>query len=206
MTSTDPTGAADRIDRARSAGRSARRRLVGADRVAATASIRDRLLDLVELQGGTDERTASVALYAPVDGEVDVSAIAPALRERGMTVSLPTVGSDEADIHFRDWRPGDRLVRGQFGVLEPPQDGRCPRTASELDVVVAPCTAVDEAGTRVGFGGGYYDRALGSASPRPAVVVVAFEAQVSRDPLPRRPWDVPADVVLTDARTFRPRD
>ncbi|MEI2699477.1 MAG: hypothetical protein V9E94_14480 [Microthrixaceae bacterium] len=74
---------------ARSAGRSARRRLVGADRVAATASIRDRLLDLVELQGGTDERTASVALYTPVDGEVDVSAITPALRERGMDGVAP---------------------------------------------------------------------------------------------------------------------
>ncbi|MEI2699476.1 MAG: 5-formyltetrahydrofolate cyclo-ligase [Microthrixaceae bacterium] len=76
-----------------------------------------------------------------------------------------------------------------------------------LDVVVAPCTAVDEAGTRVGFGGGYYDRALGSASPRPAVVVVAFEAQVSpgsaaasrRGTSPPM-WSSPI------ARTFRPRD
>ena len=45
------------------------------------------------------------------------------------------------------------------------------RSADALDVVVVPCVAVDLAGNRLGFGAGYYDRALSDrvGAPRPSV-------------------------------------
>lgn len=105
---------------------------------------------------------------------------------------------------FREWRADDVLVPGAFGIEEPPDDGRGAVSADALSVVVAPCVAVDRAGTRVGFGAGYYDRALAEPDRRPEVVVAAFDVQVLADELPRRPWDVPADVVVTERRTWRP--
>jgi len=219
MTGTDP------IATARAAGRGARRALSEAERTAATAAICNELLRLDELGPhwvGVSE-VPLVGLYMAIDGEVDVAAVAGPLRERGWTICLPVVTDDDVlrfrEWHVEEWRSregseGSGLTTGRFGIPEPragggdgsPTAGGDPSglDPSGLAVVVAPCTAVDADGTRVGFGGGFYDRALGPAEPRPLVVVVAFDVQMSAVPLPRRAWDVPADVVVTDRGTYFP--
>ena len=69
-------------------------------------------------------------------------------------------------------------------------------------MVVVPCVAVDPSGNRLGFGAGYYDRAL--AGPSPVIRLgVAFEVQVV-DRIEPAPWDVPLDVVVTESRVIRP--
>ena len=122
---------------------------------------------------------------------------------------MPAVVGDS--LVFREWRDGDRLVPGRFGIPEPPDDGRDTIDAAGLAVVVVPCVAVDKHGTRVGSGFGYYDRALADGSDagptrprRPVVVAAAFEVQVVGE-LPVRAWDVPADVVVTERRTILTR-
>ncbi len=108
-------------------------------------------------------------------------------------------------MSFRAWDPGEPTVPNRFGIEEPPADGRGDLAASALDVVVLPCTAVDRCGRRLGFGAGYYDRALADAGDGrgPLVVCVAFDVQVVGE-LPVRPWDVPADVVVTETGVRRP--
>jgi len=142
------------------------------------------------------DRRASptVALSVPVDGEIDVTATAADLRSDGWTVALPAVLSDR-DMEFREWTADGVLVRGRFRVLEP-VDG----PALRPDVVVVPCVAVDDQGNRLGFGKGFYDRALG-ALPRPVAVGVVFDEQVVAA-VPAEPWDVPLDAVVTPTRVI----
>jgi 5-formyltetrahydrofolate cyclo-ligase len=74
-----------------------------------------------------------------------------------------------------------------------------------IDVIALPCVAVDPAGTRVGFGTGFYDRALagiGELASPPILVGAAFEAQLL-GAIDRRDWDVPLDLVVTEKRTIR---
>jgi 5-formyltetrahydrofolate cyclo-ligase len=104
---------------------------------------------------------------------------------------------------FRPWRPGDELVTNRFGIGEPPADRRDDRPATDLDVVVVPCVALDRNGNRLGFGAGFYDRALAAADAQPLTVAVAFGRQVVAE-LPRREWDVPVGVVLTEDEVIRP--
>lgn len=139
----------------------------------------------------------------PVHEELDVREAFDALRSRGWHIALPVVGEGRT-MTFRLHGPGATTVPGRFGIPEPVPGSGADLSASELDVVVAPCVAVDRAGTRVGFGAGYYDRALADSTDRPVVVVAAFEVQVLDVKLPIRPWDVAADVVVTEQRTFRP--
>ncbi len=210
-----PSGTDDGAVRdARRFGATQRRVLGVDDRTVATRNAVDRLLGLPEL--ATPGPRGVLAASIAVRDELDVSSGFDVLRSRGWRVALPVVIGDAPPAHrpagvptdeqgrmsFRLHEPGTTLVPGRFGIPEP-LDAGDDLSPSDLDVVVAPCVAVDEAGTRVGFGAGYYDRALADADTRPVVVVVAFEVQVVRPDLPVRAWDVPADVVVTDRRTIR---
>jgi 5-formyltetrahydrofolate cyclo-ligase len=190
------------FDELRRRCRDARRRLGPSERTRAEAALVERLLALDELRGAP-----SVAWYLPTDGEVDLRTAVDALRSRGATLWLPVVGEGRS-MQFARWTPGTELTANRYGIAEPAAPGGArpaadTRLAEELDVVVVPCVAVDERGTRVGFGAGYYDRALGNLSPdrRPRSIGVAFEVQVVEG-LEPAPWDVPLDVVVTEARTI----
>ncbi len=193
----------DQFAAARARGRRARSSLSADERNAGVDAAIAALLSLDELRSPSG--SGRIALSRAIHDELDVAGAAPALRAAGWSVWLPAVVEDPAGLAFRQWRSGDELTRGAFGIDEPPIDGRRAVGAADLAVVVAPCVAVDERGTRVGFGAGYYDRALAGPPPRPLLVVAAFDVQVLNDPLPTRSWDVPAAIVVTDRRTIRTR-
>jgi 5-formyltetrahydrofolate cyclo-ligase len=179
----------------RSISRRARRELPDPLRRRAQASIVERLLGLPELSSGR-----RVGWYLATDGEVDLSDAARALVARGVELHLPVVGPDTS-MHFAAWDPALPLRANRFGIGEPVHDPEQAVHAADLDAVVVPCVAVDPHGHRLGFGAGYYDRALRGADARRIGVV--FEVQVAARIEPA-PWDVPLDVVLTEAREIRP--
>lgn len=184
--------------------RAARRAIRGAARAGAERAIVETLLGLDELAGAV-----AVGWSSPTDGEVDLTGAVGPLLERGATLWLPVVGpaaagtgpaSAEPSMRFARYSPGDPLVANRHGIDEPTEDApRC--DARDLGVVVVPSVAVDHAGNRLGFGAGYYDRALAARGDATTVATV-FEAQLvgSLDP---DPWDVPLDIVVTEARVLR---
>ncbi len=60
-----------------------------------------------------------------------------------------------------------------------------------------PLLACDTHGTRIGMGGGYYDRTLASAPQRPYRLGIAHDFQLIHANLPRENWDQPVDALLT---------
>lgn len=193
----------------RADARRARRALSSAARDAAQALIVERLLGLSELVGGptSSGEPASIALYLPTDGEVDLHGGIDTLRARGWQLLLPVIG-DERRMALAPWRPDTRLTPNRFGVLEPSVEHGTTVAPGDVHVVVLPCVAVDRAGHRLGFGAGYYDRALAPSADlplgqRPLRVGVAFDVQLVGH-IDAQPWDVPLDVVVTDAVVLRP--
>ena len=66
-----------------------------------------------------------------------------------------------------------------------------------------PGVAFDVRGTRLGFGGGYYDRLLALPMARAALTVgLAYAFQVLPQ-LPAAAWDRPVDVLVTERKTYR---
>lgn len=189
MTTPGPLEPAD----ARRHGLDQRRELDGTERSRRTAEVFDRLAALPELVG-----PGRLATYAAVRSEIDLGALVPRWRLAGWEVHLPRlVGA--GGMEFVRFPADGELSTNRYGITEPAG----PAVAvGDLDVVVVPCVAVDVHGTRVGHGAGYYDRALAD-SPRPSVVGVAFDVQRVAA-IRRREWDVPLDVVVTDAGVFRP--
>jgi 5-formyltetrahydrofolate cyclo-ligase len=180
--------------RLRTTARAARAALRGTEREAAQASIADRLVALPGLVTGT-----RLGWYLPTDGEVDLATACAPLRDRGVELLLPVIGP-ERSLRFAPWQAATPLHANRYGIDEPVHSPDAAVTADELDAVVVPCVAVDPAGHRIGFGAGYYDRALASSSARRIGVV--FEVQVV-DHLEPAPWDVPLDLVLTEAQELR---
>jgi 5-formyltetrahydrofolate cyclo-ligase len=182
-------------DEVRATVRAARRALDGAERRAAEAAIVDRLLALDVLA-----HAGRVGWYLATDGEVDLGGAVDELRGRGVQLHLPVVGPQRS-MRFAPWHRDTSMRPNRYGIDEPVHDDAAVVGADALDAVLVPCVAVDERGHRVGFGAGYYDRALeGTDAVRVGAV---FELQV-QDRLTPAPWDVPLDVVVTEARSLRP--
>lgn len=152
-----------------------------------------------------------VALYLPNDGEIDPTPLIPWLERRGTRVHLPVLKPlSRNQLWFVHYHSGTPMVANRFGIPEPEtRHGahRARRTpAWALDVILLPLVGFDDEGQRMGMGGGFYDRTLAftrGGGPRPRLIGLAHDCQrVER--LPAAPWDVPLDVIISDARVIRP--
>lgn len=162
-----------------------------------SSSIVERLEALPEIASAN-----SVALFWPmVDRhEVDLRAFDSALRARGVRVNYPAIDPETRVMTFRRVDDVATMVERGLGFEEP--DPAAP-VATSLDAIVVPALAVDARAHRIGYGAGFYDRALASLTPRPFAVVVAFDFQLLAE-VPETEGDVRCDAVVTDARTLRP--
>lgn len=70
---------------------------------------------------------------------------------------------------------------------------------SSVDLVIVPGIAFDEKGYRIGFGGGFYDRAL--EGYKGLTVGLAYDFQVLKE-IPHTPKDVPCHKIFTERRVI----
>jgi 5-formyltetrahydrofolate cyclo-ligase len=148
---------------------------------------------------------ATVAAYAALPGEPDPGPLRAALRAAGARVLLPVVAGPGELRWAPDGptRPGAPLPGGRR-IEEPdvPADRLLTTAGLGLgrgDVVLAPALAAGRDGTRLGQGGGYYDRALAAVPARPDgpwVVAVVHDEEVLGT-VPVGPRDRRVDALLT---------
>ena len=145
---------------ARRAARSPEERAAAARSLA--AALASRLADV-----------AVVAAYVPTAEEPGHDRLPGALPGR---VLLPVVPARGRELSWAEY--DGRLVAGRFGLQEPAGE-RLPATAlARADVVVVPALAVATDGTRLGRGGGYYDRALAHARADAVLVAAVFDDEL----------------------------
>ncbi|MBQ7209244.1 MAG: 5-formyltetrahydrofolate cyclo-ligase [Lentisphaeria bacterium] len=103
-------------------------------------------------------------------------------------------------VEIADLR-GD-LVPGRYGIAEPrPGLAAADRDFVESEVLfLGPAVACDRTGTRLGRGGGFYDRLLGGAAKPPVGVI--YSCQLG-DALPREEHDVPLGWVVTETEVIK---
>ena len=147
-----------------------------------------------ELFEGVDR----VAGYMARGRELNVHAFLDQLLESGVEVLLPrVVGAGQMEFcAIDDW---DQLRPGSFGIDEPTTP---PVDHNDTPVFLVPGLGFDEEGTRLGFGMGYYDRALPPVGQALAVGV-GYRWQLLDKPLPRQPHDRPMDVLVTPDGWYR---
>ena len=172
-----------------------RARLSREERTERSLGVAERAVAVAELMAAR-----TVALYAPLNTEVDPSEIGRRLLAAHARVVYPRVQSSGRILAFAECEP-QALVRGALGALEPPAVARAIEL-SDLDAVLMPGVAFSVDGLRLGRGGGYYDATLKQIPVRALRIGLGFDVQVVPS-LPREPHDVPLDLLVTEARTLR---
>lgn len=97
-----------------------------------------------------------VGAYFAIDSEVMTDLIIGRAKMLGKKIALPRVEEDK--IAFYELQLTNTLVKGRFGIMEPPPY----EPMDKIDMLVVPGIAFDKKGNRVGYGKGFYDRLLAS--------------------------------------------
>ncbi len=170
--------------------RAALRAVLPDERAAASAAICEALRARPEGAAGV-----LWAAFASMPTEPSLWPLLGALWAAGRVVALPRVVG--AELTFHAVASEADLQRGSFGLLEP-VPARCRVVApGELGVLLVPGLAFGRDGTRLGQGGGFYDRWLAGPARPPHVWGVAFALQCV-EAVPAESHDSRVDAVLTE--------
>jgi 5-formyltetrahydrofolate cyclo-ligase len=137
--------------------------------------------------------------YIAFGREVDSRPFLQALLEAGKLVVAP--GKDrklDASRCFHFLRPDDPILFSEKPEIETP-DTCDLLNIRDVDVFLVPGIVWDEAGYRIGFGGGYFDRLLSQRRPDSVAIGLAYDFQVL-PALHPDPWDQPVDLIVTEKR------
>ncbi|MBN2990562.1 5-formyltetrahydrofolate cyclo-ligase [Pseudomonas cedrina subsp. fulgida] len=152
-------------------------------------------------------RAKHISLYLPTDGEIDPRLLLRAAQRRGKATYLPVLSAwPRTKMVFQRVRPGEKLLPNRFRILEPRVNISRQRKVWALDLVLLPLVGFDDAGGRLGMGGGFYDRSLAYLARRqswlkPTLLGLAHECQkVER--LVQASWDVPLAGTVTDKQWY----
>jgi 5-formyltetrahydrofolate cyclo-ligase len=129
-----------------------------------------------------------MAGYMPAHNEVDVLHIMKWVAQRGVQIALPKIVGD--NLKFYKWDEAQELTINQFGIKEP--------TSTEdlmPDCILVAMVGFDAGGNRLGYGSGYYDKAL-SLLPKVRKIGIAYGFQ-QMPSIPSEPHDVQLDCVIT---------
>jgi 5-formyltetrahydrofolate cyclo-ligase len=147
------------------------------------------------------EAGGSVAAFASTATEPPTAELLTTLAERGLRVLIPAPGPDLRELAWTEVGPGDLPPRAKSGGVRAGETlggAEGPEALAACALILAPALAVDRAGTRLGQGGGWYDRALAFAGPDALILGVCFPSEVfPAGVLPRLDHDVPVLGALT---------
>lgn len=136
-----------------------------------------------------------LAFYWPLADEVDPRPLALAALAHGAALALPRVINRQAPLLFFPYQPDDDLTPDALGVPAPPAPTET-ATPIQPSHILVPLLAFDETGTRLGRGGGYYDRTL-AQHPQAVAIGLAYQVQQASS-LPREAHDARLHFVLTE--------
>ncbi len=164
---------------------------------------------VAELTESTPEyrQATHIAAYWPVRGEADARPLLEHARAQGKRTYLPIVRGD-GNLLFASYEPDTPMANNRLGIPEPQVATERMASPRDLDLVLLPLTVFDDCGNRLGMGGGFYDRSFAFLKDerghhRPVLAGVGHEFQHT-ERLTAYDWDVPAHLVITDARVRRP--
>ncbi len=162
-------------------------------REAAAETVAEAVLSLLR-----DHVPGPVAGYVPIRSEIDPRPAMRRLAEHGFSPALPRIAGEDLAFHAA---PFDApLVRGPFGLSEPAAAAPVVRPMALL----VPMAAFDRCGHRIGYGRGFYDRAIARlvGEGRVLTIGLAFAVQEVAS-VPAETHDRALDWIATEREVMK---
>ena len=133
-----------------------------------------------------------VLLFCPMRGEPDLTPLAKLAVARGARIAFPRC--EDGIMTFYEVKSESDFAPDQFGIPSPKPTCPVART-SEKTLCILPGLAAGRDGTRLGYGGGFYDKFL--ATFEGITLFPIYEALLF-DTLPHEATDRPVSILLTE--------
>jgi len=170
-----------------------RSRVSAANRDAAGAAVSGRIAALPELA-----KARVVLGFASFGAELPADPVMAWVLSSGRRLLVPFV--DGPALRAAEVASLDDLAPGFRGIREPVE--RTPVDPGEAGVVIVPGVAFDQAGHRLGYGGGFYDSFLAELARSIPRVGLCFDLQIVEE-VPAGDHDESVGVVVTERRVIR---
>lgn len=144
------------------------------------------------------KQSECIYLYVSYNQEVDTVGIIKYILEDKKRVAVPKVV--DKNMEFHEITSLDQLSEGAFGIQEPTVNklvSEDPEWASS-NLMIIPGLAFDKNGSRIGHGGGYYDRYLHKYPDKiGSKIALAYDFQVLEH-IDIESYDEKIDGIITD--------
>ena len=148
----------------------------------------------LEFLGSLAKPGTLVGGFMPIGQEISPLPLMTRLHTGGCWLALPVMMGKNAPLEFRSYTPGDSLVAAVWGIREP----GAAQPAVHPDVLLTALLAFDDAGYRLGYGGGYYDRSIRMLRTLKPVITIGLAYDEQRvDAVPHLDYDERLDWILT---------
>ncbi len=117
-----------------------------------SGEIREHILAYVK-----EKNIKTIMLYASFKNEPDTFLLMEKLVQMGVRIALPK-SYENGIMEAFEVRSKEELIRGKYGILEPPTKKKI--EPGEFELVLVPGCVFGKNFCRIGYGGGYYDRYL----------------------------------------------
>lgn len=158
----------------------------------------DTLKDHADLIGDVSGKV--VSSFWPIRSEINPCHLTQELKRRGAQLALPVV-MDKTTLEFRAYDHDDDLIEAGFGTKGPSKSA----VVVDPDILLVPLAVFDLHCGRIGYGAGFYDRAIAKLRAKgrqPKTFGIAFEQQLV-DQVPQDEFDIKLDYILTPEKTFK---
>ena len=156
-----PRGETTRKSNLRARLKASRAAIPADERAAIDAAICERLVETSEY-----EKCEIILTYLSTEREVDTRDLVMRAIADGKRVALPRCVPGTREMSWHLVKGLDGLATSSFGIEEPPDEDDTlirPNTLKHARALaIVPALAFDEAGLRIGYGGGFYDTFLPS--------------------------------------------
>ena len=141
-----------------------------------------------------NKKIGYIAIYWPLKNEVDIRN----LKEK-ISLALPKC-NEKKELLFYPWDEKP-LIKDFEGILSPKNSFSL--NHKQISLILVPCLSVDKNLTRLGYGGGYFDKLRRDKDWRniPCIGVLTSNC-VSTNPLTRAEWDIPISGFITEKEIF----
>jgi 5-formyltetrahydrofolate cyclo-ligase len=146
-----------------------------------------------------------IAAYMPIRTEIDPLPLVRALVARGGQGAMPRIAlnlqhtagrGDTLTFHLCDPDNSVHFTQNKWGILEP----RADLPILTPNILLVPLLGFDRTGNRLGYGKGFYDRAIGELNA--ITIGLAFAAQEVPE-IPTQPHDQRLDWIITQNGAYR---